>query len=280
MWSRRFNSLALALLAAAGTTFPVAAVADSGTTELIRLRTSRGAFQPFLLLRPQKPPIAAAILFAGGKGTLGLHSSRHIKRSRNNFLVRTRDKFAADGLLVAVMDVPSDRLAGISIRFRMSAAHARDIADVAHYLRSMQSNRPLPVWLIGTSRGTISAANAAIRRKGFDGVVLTSPVTRANPKWDIASKFPDGIISMQLPSIRVPTLVAAHRRDTCHVTPPDRTSRLRDRLSGARPVNAILIDGGTPARAKPCKALTPHGFYGVESETVKAITQFISKHRN
>jgi hypothetical protein len=68
--------------------------------------------------------------------------------------------------------------------FRISSAHAGDIVAVAAYLK-MQVG--VPVWLIGTSTGTFSAAAGAIAAKGIDGLVLTSTITRPRAEWRIAT---------------------------------------------------------------------------------------------
>ena len=67
--------------------------------------------------------------------------------------------------------------------FRMAGAHAGDIGAVAAYLKQQAS---APVWLVGTSMGTFSAAEGAIAAKDVDGLVLSSTITRAKPDWKIA----------------------------------------------------------------------------------------------
>jgi len=133
-------------------------------------------------------PIASVILFVGAHGRLAL-SPRGIGWGEGNFLVRNRERFCREGFLVAVMDAPSDRPQGLW-NFRTSVAHAEDIKYVIAELRKMFD---IPVWLIGTSMGTVSAANFAARLKegGPDGLVLTSTITKdvgdteSGPKSDI-----------------------------------------------------------------------------------------------
>ena len=121
------------------------------------------------------------ILFAGGHGGLGLKSASAMAWGAGNFLVRTRDAFAAQGLMVAVIDAPSDQRGGMNAIFRMSGAHAQDIDAVAAYLKKEAA---VPVWLVGTSMGTFSAAGGAIGAKSVDGLVLTSTITRAKPRLE------------------------------------------------------------------------------------------------
>ena len=194
------------LIAMLSVGIPMAAHSD--TARIVSIPTSRGATQAFILIKPDHP-VASVILFAGGSGLLGLKTGEF---RYGNFLVRSREQFAAHNFMVAVVDVPSDRPQGINAIFRMSDAHAGDIGAVAGYLRSQAA---VPIWLVGTSMGTFSAANGAIADKGIDGLVLTSTVTRAPPQWSIANSHPNGVADMALSEITVPTLIMSHRKDGC-----------------------------------------------------------------
>ena len=97
----------------------------------------------------------------------------------------------------------------------MSTAHADDIGAVAARLRAEAS---VPVWLIGTSMGTFSAAGGAIGARGIDGLVLTSTITRAKPNWKIAASHPNGVASMALPRATVPP-------SSCRIAKTGATSR-------------------------------------------------------
>src|SRR5438105_3711060 len=141
---------------------------------LVTIPTSRGVTQAFILIKPDNPT-ASLVLFAGGSGALGLKSLSSMDRGKGNFLVRSRYNFAAHRFTVAVVDAPSDMQQGMNLIFRMSDAHASDIGAIATYLKTEAA---VPVWLVGTSAGTFSAANGAIACKDIDGLVLTSTVTR------------------------------------------------------------------------------------------------------
>jgi pimeloyl-ACP methyl ester carboxylesterase len=238
---------------------------------LATLKTPRGVSQSFLLINPAMPT-AAVVLFAGGNGALGLSGPGRMAWGAGNFLVRTRERFAGHGLMVAVVDAPSDRRGGMNAIFRMGAAHAGDIGAVAARLRS---EADVPVWLVGTSMGTFSAAGGAIAAKGIDGLVLTSTITRAKPNWKIAGSHPNGVASMDLPRVHVPTLIVSHRHDGCDLTPAADASKLKARLTAAKPVEVALLDGGSPPRSAPCEARAQHGFYGIEEQAVAAVARFV-----
>lgn len=264
----RYLGASLILLAAAGG-WGTAEAASSST--LVSIRTPRGAKQAFILIKPDNP-VASVILFAGGHGGLRLTGASSMKWGKGNFLVRTRDEFAARGFMVAVVDAPSDHQNGMNAIFRMSPAHAGDIGAVAAYLKK---EKPVPVWLVGTSMGTFSAAEGAIGAKDVDGLVLTSTITRAKPEWKIARSHRDGVASMPLAGVKAPTLIMSHRRDACELTPAADADKLRNRLTKARKVEVALLDGGLPPRSAPCEAMAQHGYLGIEAKAVDTIASFI-----
>jgi alpha-beta hydrolase superfamily lysophospholipase len=139
---------------------------DAAAQERIDVPTRPGVTQPaYLTASPS--PVASAILFPGGNGV--------VASVRNNFLLRVAGRFSAQGIDVAVVDAPSDQAGGMTPQFHQSRQHADDIAAVIALLKR---RAPLPVWLVGTSNGSISAANGAARigPPGVAGVVLSGLV--------------------------------------------------------------------------------------------------------
>ncbi|HZS82284.1 MAG TPA: alpha/beta hydrolase [Stellaceae bacterium] len=234
--------------------------------ERIELPTRPGVTQPFYLTKPKGQPRASLILFPGGFGTLEHYGPADLRRG--NFLVRSRDLFVARGFTVAVMDVPSDERS-LSDGFRLGAAHRSDIAAVIAYLRQAAN---APVWLVGTSRGTLSAANAAtLPAGGADGVVLTSTLLRR------AGKRGDGTIFDADPSrITIPVLIVHNREDACPACPFELAADLLQRLARAPRKDLIAVAGGDPPISPPCRALSRHGYLGIEDQVVAAISDWIT----
>lgn len=247
---------------------------DAGAAEasLVRLTTPRGATQAFILIKPEKPR-AAVILFAGGHGGLGLRSATSMAWGAGNFLVRSRDLFTAEGLMVAVADAPSDHAGGMNAVFRMSGEHHGDIAAIAAHLKKTAD---VPIWLVGTSMGTFSAARGAMNAKDVAGLVLTSTITRAKPDWKIKASHPAGVGSMALQQVTVPTFILSHRNDGCDITPASDGASLKARLVKSPRVEVRLLDGGLPPKSPPCEAMSQHGFLGIEKEAVATIAAFIN----
>jgi alpha-beta hydrolase superfamily lysophospholipase len=237
--------------------------------EFVRLDTRPGVTVPFLLVRPTGRPAASVVLFAGGHGHLALSSSG-IGWGQNNFLVRTRQRFADRGFLVVVVDSPSDRGTLGLWRFRSTADHAEDVRMLIAAVRRIA---PVPVWLVGTSMGTVSAANAAARLRdgeGPDGLVLTSSVTRPNREQL------ESLVDVRIKDIRVPTLVVHHRDDGCPSTPYRDAVALDGSLTQVPRHELITMEGGQPPRSKPCDALSAHGYLGIEDKVVAAVASWIT----
>jgi pimeloyl-ACP methyl ester carboxylesterase len=260
-----------AILALIGAVAAIPCAYAETAASLHSVTTPRGVKQAFILLKPDRP-VAAVILFAGGHGGLGLTGPKAMKWGAQNFLVRTREQFAAQSLMVAVVDAPADHSGGMNAVFRFGAEHAADIAAVSAFLKT-QAN--VPVWMVGTSMGTFSAARAAFDAKAADGVVLTSTITRAKPEWKIASSHADGVASLPLDKITAPVLILSHRKDGCDITPAGDAPKLTRRLTRAKKVETALLEGGSPPISAPCEARSEHGFLGIESQAVARIAAFI-----
>jgi hypothetical protein len=235
-------------------------------TQFVTTSHRAGARQPFLLLR-QEHPVASVILFTGGDGVAEIGPAGI--RRRGNFLVRTRQRFARQGLMVAVVDPPSDRqnLNG----FRTSAAHALDIKGVIAYLREQA---PVPVWLVGTSYGTVSAAKVADRLAdggGPDGVVLTSSLF-------VGGRWGDSVFDADPSRVRVPLLLVHHRSDRCPATPFSQAEPYLRRMVNAHPAELIPFEGGGPVHGPFCEPFDYHGYPGLEPNVVEAIARWIKAH--
>lgn len=163
-----------------------------------------------LLVETADNAVAIAVLFSGGKGATHISKQGRIGWGKNNFLIRSRTLFLNNGISTAVIDAPTDRPHDLRSGFRGSVKHAKDIGAVIAHLRQTFK---LPVWLVGTSRGTNSVANAAayLRVNGPDGIVLTASMLAWNEKGD-------QLLDLPLDKINKPTLIAHHEDDACHAT--------------------------------------------------------------
>lgn len=263
--SRLLVSVGLALLLGGAPLSPARAADEEVRTVPAR----PGVTESFLLVRPKGAPVASVIIFAGGDGNLAL-TPAGLGQLQGNFLVRTRPRWAREGFLVAILDTPSDHKQGMW-NFRTTKEHA---ADVKQAIAAMRELAKVPVWLVGTSMGTLSAANGAaqITEGGPDGIVLTSSVTGTS-KVSYETVLHGG-----LEDIRVPTLVVHHRDDTCQASPYSGTESIMKALKRAPVKELMTFEGGSPPISSPCEAKAAHGYLGIEAQVVSAIGAWIRAH--
>lgn len=119
------------------------------------------------------------LMFTGGMGQHFSESGGVIKLSKN-FLARTSAQFVKKGFTIVILGVPSDQHNTFSDKYRNSPEHREDVDRVIHYLAAMRYKE---VYLVATSRGTLSAAYLASELKNdtIKGIVLTS--TLEGPKF-------------------------------------------------------------------------------------------------
>ena len=275
---RKWGTIAVALLFAGiwlgappcrADSVSVTKVSFGGTPDYsyMSLSARPGAIQAFLLIDVEDAA-ATVILFAGGDGRLNLNPLGFGSNLQANFLVRTRDFYTAQGIRVAIVDAPSD--AASFPNFRLTAEHAQDIQAVIAYLRHRFHD---PVWLVGTSSGTVSETNVASRLSGNDGpdgLVLTSSVLVAPG----ASVF-----DTNLAAIKVPTLVVHHELDACPATLFLGVPALMAALTSARDLHLVSFTGGTYV-GNVCDAFHYHGYLGIEAKVTNTIADFILAHRS
>jgi len=244
------------------------------------------------ILREVPNALGTILLFTGGDGRLNLNviegpngdtsSSQFGINKSANFLVRSRHLFASFGFNVAVVDAAPDFLNcqnGLG-GWRLSPQHLQDIKDVIGNLRGKFPSKP--VWVMGTSMGSISAAQAATIPKdipgvplGFyhlDGLVLTSSVTASD------NSGAETVLMVNLEAIRIPTLIVSHGQDTCLATPPNDAWKIRSRLSSAPVRDIRILWGGFAPLSNECDALSYHGFFGIEPVAAAQISFWIKNH--
>ena len=140
----------------------------------------------------------------------------------------------------------------------------------------MKKKADVPVWLIGHSRGTFSAANGAIRLGNLvSGLVLASTITKSREKYAIYKTHPNGVLNMDLASIKVPTLVLANKPDSCASSPASNAEKVVKALTGSSAA-AVKVYGDEDPDGDNCKWGGPHHFAGFEDKIEAAIVEFIA----
>jgi hypothetical protein len=239
-----------------------------GATRVVDIPTRPGVTQRFAYI-PNNAPKASVILMAGGHGGLQINDSGGFSWGSGNFLVRTRQQFADAGFAVAVIDAPSDKQSPPFLSGnRQKPEHTADVLAVVTWLRQQA---PVPVWLVGTSRGTQSAAyiatEASPAQGGPDGIVLTSTIL-TDPNGRAVPKMP-------MEKLTIPVLVVHHEQDGCKLCAFSDMPQLMEKLAKTPKAELLTFTGGQ-SRGDPCEAMAYHGFNGLESEVVGKIGAWLA----
>lgn len=231
-----------------------------------KFRLTRGADLPVYEMS-QVGGVATLILLPGGDAGSGKIIEG--KPTSGNFLSRSRDLFYKQGFNILVMYRASD-LNAMDYSYRVSGDHIKEIEELVNYSKKKFNK---PVWLVGTSRGTVSGTAAAIAlgKDMVDGLVLTSSVT---------SKKVGAISSQQVDRIMSPVLVVHHANDSCKICVPWEASRIVNQLKSSPIKKYVELTGGHSPEGDPCEAKHWHGFINYESEAVKLISDWIKNPNN
>ncbi len=235
--------------------------------ELVTLQPRAGVTLSFFIANPGKrSPQAVALLLIGGGGGIDLRrEDGQVRFQQGNFLPRARREFIRNGVLPVILDNPSDQRAGagMSDRFRASAEHAADMRAV---IAEMKKRYPaLPVFIVGTSRSTLSAAYLGAALQGeAAGVVLTSSLFFGDTRGRAVA-----LAGFDWSKVKLPLLFVHHADDGCGATPYFEALRVAKRFP------LVTVNGGRPAESGPCEPLAQHGFYGREAPTVDAIAAWM-----
>jgi pimeloyl-ACP methyl ester carboxylesterase len=245
----------------------LSAVSIAATAEkVVDIPSRPGVTLRMLVLVPTEPR-AAVVLLPGGHGGLQIYPNGSMKWGDGNFLVRSRRLFADQGLLVVVLDAPSDRqsfpyLSG----FRQTPQHVADLKAAIAWARE---GFKVHIWLVGTSRGTQSAAYAAtelLGPDGPDGLVLTSSILTDDKSRPVPS--------MPIEKIRVPVLVVHHEQDGCSLCSFSNIPALMAKLKNSSHSEVLSFRGGQNS-GDPCEAFAYHGFNGIEPEVVRQVATWV-----
>lgn len=237
----------------------------SWASDITRLNTREGVSVPIIYVK-HKQAKATLILLPGGAGGFGKLVNG--EPDGRNFLVRSYRHFFDAGFNVAIMGKPSD-ISDLDYADRIATPHQTDIAAL---VEMVSKDSGLPVWLIGTSRGTVSATAAAINLDAHKlaGIVLSSSI--------VSNRKVGAIPFQRLQEITLPVLLVHHQNDECQVCTPSLVPAILERLSNTKDKQLIWMQGGQNPEGDACEALHYHGYIGIEADTVRQITDWISRH--
>ena len=228
--------------------------------EDVYIPTREGVRQRLLIAKTTSMGCTTVLLLPGGKGKQVTAKRRGRMKTTGNFLVRSSPLFARAGFITVAIQAPSDRSGGMSDDFRTSKEHHADMRAAVDFL---VNEGACEVFLVGTSRGTLSVAYLAsvMTHPNVKGYVLTASL---------------GDVVFYVDKIERPILMAHHTDDECHVTTYSDAYAAYRLMERSPRKDFIAVSGGDPPKSRACGALSAHGFLGVERETVAAIVEWMN----
>lgn len=204
----------------------------------------------------------AVLLFPGHPGIMRIESADAF-RLKGNFLVRSRRHWLDHETVTLAVDAPSDEWYRFFGNFRASERYAEDIRGLARQIE--KSFGRLEWVVVGTSEGSVSAYFAA-RALAPERVkvIFSSSLFEA-------SRTSPGLASLDFADFKVPMLWVHHASDPCRWTPYWQARRHAEKTGAP----LITVDTSHPGRGEPCEAFSPHGFAGVEAQTVRAMKRWV-----
>ena len=188
--------------------------ARAAEAEAVTIDTNFTVYTPPVRLEKPAPTArASVVLMTGGNGLLPLEADGTIN-GNGNFLIRSANLFLRNGLNVMMPDAAPAYPNGLTVDDRLSASHA---AELQGFINTALNRWGKPVWVVGTSNGSISAVTASGFRPalaGLRGVVLTSTVTVGLSAADQAT------FNLYAARTIVSALVVWHQDDHCSFSPP------------------------------------------------------------
>lgn len=234
--------------------------------EVLRIDTRPGVAVPVYAYW-RDDAAATVVLFSGGGGGYGKIGEDGWPAG-GNFLIRTGKRWAQHAFNVVMVGRPSD---GMDLSYGRNRTGDEHAADNQAIFKAVKARSAAPLWLVGTSMGTISAAAAAIRDQNhmLAGIVLTSSI--------LAYKVPGAVPTQALDRIRIPVLILHHEEDACWACRPHEVRNMAAALTGAPVKKTILVSGGEGAAGDPCEPMHHHGFVGMREEVVDMIAAWIEQ---
>lgn len=220
------------------------------------------------VLKNQKSNEAINLILIPG-GNAGTGEIKNGLPTSQNFLVRSRGDFDSAGfntyVLFRAKSVAPDVM---STTYRNEKAHMVEIQSLINHIKTHNKG---PIWLVGTSMGTISATTAAIQLSdaNLKGVVLTSSVTR---------QAPGHLAKQNLDQIKLPVLMIHHEADACFACIPKEAQELFKKFSNSNKKDFFMVTGGGQPSGDPCQSLHWHGFIGIEKTVTSQMIRWINSN--
>jgi hypothetical protein len=214
-------------------------------------------------------PTKLAILLPGGAAVIRPEISDGILskvRLAGNFLIRSRRHLVSDEIATLIVDCRSDL--GDECRDRYQASPERE-ADVFALVEEVVRLYPSieKIWLVGTSRGTISSGFMALHGGNrYAGSIHTATLSEPFQKGSSSE-----LSGLDYSASNIPQVFIHHKDDPCALTTYSGIKKISKKFS----IPLVTVTGEKNLSGPACHGFTQHGFRGKEKQVMQKIRQII-----
>ncbi len=266
--------VALLTLAAASTpwaqTVPAHAQGLSETLISVGLTATKKQVGVYSTLKgSEAKPLKLAVLLPGSPSVVrpvvedGVMTQ---SRLNGNFLIRARRFLVNEHIASLIVDCHSESGDHCESHYQASKQRQEDVDALIAEVRKRQPSIT-EVWLVGTSKGTISSSFMPLHNPGgYAGVIHTASITEpyAKNSYRELGGFDYG-------KVKVPQVFVHHVADPCPLTTYSGAKGIAEKYK----IPLVSVSGGSGFQGHVCAAFTEHGFRGKEKEVMNALVDII-----
>lgn len=187
-------------------------------------------------------------------------------RLTGNFLIRARRFLVDENVASLIVDCQSESGDDCSSSYQASKQRQEDVDKL---IAEVKSRNPsiTEVWLVGTSKGTISSSFMPVYNpSGYAGAIHTASITDPYARGSYRE-----LGGFDYKKSTVPQFFVHHANDPCALTTYPSAKSIAEKYA----VPLITVTGGSGFQGGACEAFTEHGFRGKEKEVMNAMTAII-----
>jgi alpha/beta superfamily hydrolase len=187
-------------------------------------------------------------------------------RLTGNFLIRARRFLVDESVASLIVDCQSESGDDCSSGYQASKQRQEDVDKLIDEVKSRNPSIA-EVWLVGTSKGTISSSFMVIYNPtGYAGAIHTASITDPYARGSYRE-----LGGFDYKKASIPQFFVHHANDPCALTTYPSAKSIAEKYL----VPLITVTGGSGFQGGACEAFTEHGFRGKEKEVMNAMTAII-----
>ena len=187
-----------------------------------------------------------------------------------NFLIRARRFLVHDDIASLIVDCHSESGDQCESSYQASKQRQQDVDALIAEVRKRQPSIT-EVWLVGTSKGTISSSFMPLHNPGgYAGAIHTATITEPY----VRNSYRE-LAGFDYGKVKTPQVFVHHVSDPCPLTTYTGAKSITEKYK----IPLVSVTGGSGFQGPVCAAFTEHGFRGKEKEVMNALAEIIRTGR-